>query len=231
MPTASERPGRMTIPVEAAYLRAERVEKLAAGQAAADARPRFGMDLYTGAEMMGWNGRFVVDVAGIELGTQKLCALREHMRDRVCGASEKIEKDGKSVRAEGWLSQATADGKEIAALLDEGAPLQASMFIPPTVIESVAEGASVKVNGATFAGPGEVWRKCKLLELSFVSVGRDGNTAAFKLAADDPRANTRLDGLRAQGGHLLGVSRLQLPRRERLELPGFLVCHASCLLS
>jgi hypothetical protein len=188
MPMKSD---RISIPVQDAYLAAESVSKLAAVDAGG--RPGFTMSLYTGAVMQGTDGPFVIDLAGLDIPRQDMCALRQHDPLRICGYSQRVTKTDKSVSADGVLSQATPDGREIDALLAEGTPLQASMFVPPILIERIPAGAMASVNGGTFQGPGQVWRKTTLRDISFVSAGRDGGTAAFRLAADDPRANTRLD--------------------------------------
>lgn len=145
---------------------------------------RFRMTAYTGKPMQHWLwGSVVIDLAGLKLAAQKMPILREHLRDRIVGFSEKVSKDG-SVELEGVFSGATDDGQEVEQLLGEGFPWQASVGIDQGSVEFVKEGTEVEVNGQKLRGPGTVFRKSTLREVSFVALGADPKTSAESFAAD-----------------------------------------------
>ena len=143
---------------------------------------RFKMTAYTGAAITAqyW-GRMVVDIAGIS-NPEKMPALREHQRDRSAGVIDRTQKNTSSVICEGYFLD-TADGKECKSLLDQGYPMQASIGIWVKVVEEVAAGKDAVVNGGKFTGPGFIWKKSELREVSFVSLGADANTEAQNVAA------------------------------------------------
>lgn len=154
---------------------------------------RFRMVAYTGKPMQHWLwGNVIVDLAGLKLPAQKMPALRQHTSDRIVGFSQKITKDGALV-VEGVFSGVTEDGLEVGKLLEEGFPWQASIGIGEGVTEFVKEGQEVEVNGAKLRGPGTVFRKSVLNEVSFVTLGADRRTSVEALAAgSDPDPETIL---------------------------------------
>ncbi len=81
----------------------------------------FRIEAYTGKAVSSWWGSFVIEIAGIQT-KPKVPILREHMRDRIVGWSEKTEKSLKSIALAGVFSNSTPDGKEVLALADEGFP-------------------------------------------------------------------------------------------------------------
>jgi dsDNA-binding SOS-regulon protein len=64
----------------------------------------------------------------------------------------------------------------------EGFPWQASIYIPPDSIEKVPEGKTAEVNGNTLDGPGHIFRKSWLREVTFTALGADENTHAVSLS-------------------------------------------------
>ena len=144
---------------------------------------RFRMVAHSGEIMLGhwfW-GNFAIDLEGIQIRRQKKPALREHLSERIVGYTDKITKDGQLI-AEGKFSRTTPDGLEVLGLADEGFPWEASIYIPPLKIERVEEGEEVEVNGRKLKGPGTVFRKSRLREVSFCALGADENTKAVALA-------------------------------------------------
>lgn len=126
-------------------------------------------------------GNFIIDMKGIEIGRQDKPALRDHMGNKIVGWTEEIKADKDGIFAQGTYSKTTDDGKEVRALAEEGFPWQASVYIPPLRIERIEEGEEVEVNGHTFAGPGTIFRKSVLREVSFCALGADENTSASML--------------------------------------------------
>ncbi|MBI3991448.1 MAG: hypothetical protein HY350_04780 [Candidatus Omnitrophica bacterium] len=156
--------------------------QLTATRESETAKRRFSMLAHSGKIMENhwfW-GNFAIDLAGVQIGRQKKPALREHDTNRIVGWTEKIAKED-GIRVEGFFCETTEDGKEALLLADEGFPWQASVYIPPLDIEKVAEGEEVEVNGYKLKGPGTVFRKSRLREVSFCALGADEHTDAEAL--------------------------------------------------
>jgi hypothetical protein len=152
---------------------------------AADSGPRkFDMEAYTGADVETMAGRMVVDLAGLQIGSQRKPALQQHDHSRIVGYSSEIENTGTSLRVRGNLSQRTAAAKEVTELADEGFPWQASIGFGIKAIEKIGKDKAVSVNGREFTGPITVLRKTVLKENSFVPLGADGATSAAVFSDD-----------------------------------------------
>jgi hypothetical protein len=140
------------------------------------------MVAYTGATIdFPWWGKVVFDLAGMRLDS-KLPALREHARDRVVGVINESTKEQSTLRAQGYFA-GTPDGREVANLIREGFPYQASVGVWPSEVEELKEGASAQVNGGVFRGPGVIVRQSHVREISFVALGADPQTSVAALAA------------------------------------------------
>jgi len=148
----------------------------------ADAPVRFAMLGYTGKVIdWGW-WRFVIDLKGIECKAA-IPALREHKRDRVAGTIDSHKIDAAGMHLFGRFSQATADGREVQALAQEGFPWQSSIGVTAREIRMLEPGQTAKVNGMTVEGPLEIWSKSIVGECSFVSLGADDDTAAITMSS------------------------------------------------
>ena len=146
---------------------------------------RFRMVAYSGEIVPShWRwGKLAIDLEGLQIGRQRVAVLRDHSPSRIVGFTEQIAKEKEGIVAEGVFSEVTPDGREALAIAEEGFPWQASIFVPPLSVEQVEEGAETQVNGRTLTGPGTVFRKSVLREISFTAVGADENTDAVALAA------------------------------------------------
>ncbi|MBU2051220.1 MAG: hypothetical protein KKH61_19910 [Gammaproteobacteria bacterium] len=179
-----ERPSRqalnLTLPVELTAV--GHVD--AANPDKAEVVRKFAVTAYTGKQMkIPYMGNFAISVDGIQT-KEKMPVLREHARDRVIGHG-KAFKDNGALYVTGDFSKHTTDAREVLALADEGYPWQASVAVWPTKVQPLAdEKSTVTVNGRDMSGPGEVWLESKVGEVSFVSLGRDDDTAAISLAND-----------------------------------------------
>ena len=159
------------------------VEMVAAGGGDGQLR-QFLITAYTGKPLETWFGQVVFDIKGIAT-KDKIPVLREHKRDRVVGSGKSFS-DDKNLYVKGEFSQVTADSREVQDLADEGYPWQASVAIWPRVVE-VLESSNVKrsVNGREITGPAEIWKESDVGEVSFVSLGRDDDTAAISLSISE----------------------------------------------
>lgn len=150
--------------------------------ASEETKPRkFQMTAYTGAAVDGWFGKLIIDVAGLQIGSQKKPILRQHDPNQIAGFSEVITKDG-AVTISGTLSSRTDAGREVAELADEGFPWQASVGIAIQQFKQLSEQESMSVNGQDITGPAMVITKSQLKESSFVPLGADGATSGVVLS-------------------------------------------------
>lgn len=128
-------------------------------------------------------GNLAVDMDGLSIGKKDKPVLREHDTERIVGWTENIRIDPKlGLIAEGEYSHTTEDGEDVRKLAEEGFPWQASVYVPPSEVEFVKEGETVNVNGLELSGPGAVFRKSVLREVSFCALGADENTSASALS-------------------------------------------------
>ena len=127
-------------------------------------------------------GNLAIDLEGCKFYKGRLPVLEEHFKASRLGFTTKqtIEKN---VTVEGEFLE-NDNAKAMQADIKQGFPMEASMFVPPSVIEFVKDGASVKVNGQTLKGPGTVFRKAVIKELSMCVFGYDSSTKSTALADD-----------------------------------------------
>ncbi|MFH1458189.1 MAG: hypothetical protein ABIG31_03355, partial [Candidatus Omnitrophota bacterium] len=138
------------------------VEILASQEGEETKKRKFSMIANSGRVMLNhwlW-GNLAIDLSGVSIGRKKKPALRDHNSNRIVGWTEGINIDEKrGIVAEGIFSEKTEDGVQALELADEGFPWQASIYIPPLVIERVKEGETAEVNGRKLKGPGTIFRK------------------------------------------------------------------------
>lgn len=146
-------------------------------------KKQFLITAYTGKVFDTWFGKVIFDIAGMKT-KKKMPILREHARDRIVGYGEAYkDDDNKNFFVKGEFSQRTEDAREVYELAAEGYPWQASVAVwarKIRILESDKE--STVVNGQDINGPIEIWTESDVGETSFVTLGRDDNTAAITLA-------------------------------------------------
>ena len=124
-------------------------------------------------------GNLAIDLKGTKFYKKRLAVLESHFTASRIGFTTKQKIDG-NVTFEGeFLDNDKA--QEIRADIKKGFPMEASLFCWPSVIERVQEGANVKVNGLTLKGPGAVFRKSVIKEVSMCVFGSDINTKSSAL--------------------------------------------------
>ncbi|MBF0496951.1 MAG: hypothetical protein HQK58_10330 [Deltaproteobacteria bacterium] len=87
--------------------------------------------------------------------------------------------DGTALYMSGMFMDGMEDADLVRQSMAQGLPWQASIRINPVEIEPVPLGQTVNVNGRAFTGPGEIWRKSRLREISFCIAGADSTTAVI----------------------------------------------------
>lgn len=121
------------------------------------------------------------DLKGIKFDKKKTPVLEnDHVFGNRAGFTTKQEIGDKVIVEGKFLSNAKA--QEVRQDIDEGFPMQASVYIPPSVIEYVKEGESTEVNGHTLKGPGAVFRKAKIKDVIICTFGKDSHTQSKTFA-------------------------------------------------
>jgi len=130
-------------------------------------------------------GNLGFDLKGIAFAKKVSPVLEEHFRSSRLGFTTKQEATDKVVVEGKFLSNQTA--QQMKGDIKEGFPMQASMYLVPTIIERIADGETSKVNGHTLKGPGTVFRKSTIKEISMCVFGADDNTQSLAAAEDDEK--------------------------------------------
>ena len=128
-------------------------------------------------------GSMAIDLKGLKFYKKRLAVLESHCKQCRIGFTTKQEiKD--DVRFEGEFLD-NENAQAMKADIQKGFPMEASLFCPPSIIERVLEGASVKVNGHVMRGPGAVFREAVIKEVSMCVFGLDTNTKSSAYADVD----------------------------------------------
>lgn len=127
-------------------------------------------------------GNFAIDLDGLELGRQAKPILLDHDSQAIVGYTSKIEKTADGIVAEGEIlaedGEEFAAGRRVQALAERGFPWQASVYVPPLSVEYVPSDTFAEVNGHKLEGPGHIFRRSVLREVTVTSLGADENTDA-----------------------------------------------------
>lgn len=173
----------------------------------------------------GFYGDACIDLASLTLPAGELFALVDHDPTQRAGKfAARI--DGNAVVVEGELFAATEAGREVAALMAEGAPWQMSVGIQADT-ESTDKRRTVTCNGQTLELH-TVFKNATLREVSFVPVGADPQTSvqAFSrnlaCAAAHPVPHSgdtdmTLDELQAQVADLSAKLEAETTARQQAE--------------
>lgn len=147
-----------------------------------DGDSRFSIVAYSGQIITGhwWWGNVAFDLEGIKFAKARTPVLQEHFRTDRIGFSTKQDVSDKVTLEGKFLSNSLA--QELRNDMAEGFPMQASVFLPPDIIEQVKEGETVEVNGHKLKGPGAVFRKGKIHEVSMCTLGADSHTQSKAFA-------------------------------------------------
>jgi len=145
---------------------------------AAGSMPRFRVLAYTGGKIRvsGWQYPVVVDLAGLEIPSQRIPVRFNHDPNSGIGHTTKIAVVESALVAEGVISRSTAAAMEVIESAKKGFPWQASVGLSVEDYEEIDEDEEVEVNGSKFTGPLIVISRSILDEISFVDLGADRNT-------------------------------------------------------
>jgi lambda family phage portal protein len=215
--TAAGTAGRIAAAGEPSSLRicgaSEGLELLAAEGDGGKRLRKFSMTAYTGVPMQlrGFGWPVVVDLAGVQVPSQRRPILRDHDLAQIVGHTEAVDVTAQRIKVSGTMSGVGQAANEVLGLADNGFPWQASIGADIGRLEFVDRGESVKVNGRNVDGPVYVVRASTLGEVSFVAIGADGNTSAT-VAAQPGEKGTNMTfekWLEAKGWKLETLSEVQ----------------------
>lgn len=145
----------------------------------------FEMVVYNGDILPGhffW-GNLAIDLTGVKFAKSPLPVLEEHFSSKRVGFTME-ENISNTISVKGKFVE-NVGAKEIQLDMKAGFPMEASMYAKPSVIERVGEGESVQVNGMTLEGPGTVFRKAVIKEVSMCPMGAFSNTSSEAFKAND----------------------------------------------
>lgn len=135
-----------------------------------------------------WWGNFAIDLSGITPAKNKIPLLRDHRTDFELGyfSKPKIDDTGVNVLPETVTLLDNEEAGKFVQNSKAGFPYEASIYAVPTKIRRVSEKEEVEVNGHKLRGPGTIFEKTKLKEVSVCVFGYDSNTksAAMEDSAD-----------------------------------------------
>lgn len=127
-------------------------------------------------------GNFAIDLEGLDIGRTDKPILLDHEPGSIVGYTSKIGVEAEGLIVEGYLltgdDPAFAVGNRVKLLAEQGYPWQASVYVPPEEVEIVPDGVTILVNGHSLTGPGHVFRRSTLREVTVTSMGADESTDA-----------------------------------------------------
>lgn len=131
-------------------------------------------------------GKVTHDLAGMRLSKPKIPLDYCHDDAEVIGYANHFDASSGDLVASGALVPYRDQDRaaEVLFKAKSGVPYEASIFFDePLVIEQVAEGAAVQVNGREFTGPGIVIRQWTLRGIAVCPYGADPHTETSRLRA------------------------------------------------
>jgi len=128
-------------------------------------------------------GNLAFDFAGLYFDKPRTPGLIDHSTSQRLTYSTERAIEPETYIAGPFLDNDNA--QELAKDIKRGFPFQASLSLTPEIVEQVGEGQSVEVNGRQLKGPGAVFRKASILEISAVVFGAFSNTESTALSDEN----------------------------------------------
>jgi len=132
----------------------------------------------------GWLGDVAIDLATLKNpDAQNIPVLIDHSAEieNIAGKGN-LSRQGNALHITGELTQATEAGKQIAALMAEGYPLQLSVGMQASLRETTEATRQQQVNGQNLSVKA-VFEQARIVEVSFVPTGADPHTSAAQFSA------------------------------------------------
>jgi len=171
--------------------------------------PRFSMIAYTGGpiEVWGWDDPVVFDLRGLRW--ERVIVQYAHSHWAGVGHAERVWVEGSTLHAEGLISRATQEAREIVESAKRGFPWQASVGVVPLEVVRLHQGQQANVNGKEITGPCYIVQQGELIEISFVELPADANTTATVAAASAVANATVANTTPITGGKSMTVDELR----------------------
>ena len=173
-----------------------------------DDLPKISMLAYTGAAIkQPWSWDYVViNLDGIELPAkaEDVPIFCDHDVDKGVGHATKLFMSPEGLRLEGLASRATPHRAEVIQSSKNGFKWKASIGAGDLVVQYYDKGETLIANGREFPGPVTYVVRCKLKEVSFVSMAADPSTEA--IAASDQEREEVMSILRTLSGTKIQAS-------------------------
>ena len=144
-------------------------------------KPQLNMTAYSGKVIKGhwyW-GDLVFNLEGVKMAAPKIPILEEHSIDARIGFTSRLTKSNEEgLRVDPEKTKFLDNGVAEKFIKDstEGFPFQSSVYIRPIDIQRLGPKESMEVNGFTFKGPGTVFLKSEIKEVSVCVFGWDSKT-------------------------------------------------------
>jgi hypothetical protein len=131
-------------------------------------------------------GNLAFDMAGFRLLKSRIPIFQDHDLTQRVGFSTAVSMDGKIV-VMGQMLKGNEDAEKIRNDAKQGFPFEASMGIDldKCKVVDIPEGVEREVNGKKFKGPGTVFEKTTIREVSVTPFGALGNTKSEVYALND----------------------------------------------
>lgn len=145
--------------------------------------PRFSIVAKSPQPVLGhwWWGNLAIDLEGVK-GKAKIPTLVDHDVTQRIGVSDQRSVEKRGLVMSGFFLKSEL-AQQVRSESKDGFPWEASVRLFPTKIEVLREGAETEVNGVMVKGPGHIFRRSELREVSFTALGADSNTSAAALSA------------------------------------------------
>lgn len=144
----------------------------------------FEMTAYSGGIIKNhfWWGDLAIDLEGMSIPKKKIPILEDHNTSMKIGFATKMSKDNHQLTVADSQFVDTPESIKFRETSSQGFPYEASMYVKPTNIQSLQENETAEVNGYTMKGPGTIFRKSVLKEVSVCTFGYDPNTSSKAFA-------------------------------------------------
>ena len=164
-----------TAPMKACIFRETTIVGFTDGEGASN--QKFRIVAYSGEVIKNhwyW-GNLAFDLSGEKFDKKKTPVIEDHATSVRLGFTTMQDISDVVVVEGKFLSSEPA--QKMRNDMVEGFPMQASIYNVPEIIERVEQGSSVMVNGRKLDGPGTVFRKSTIYEVSLCCLGADNRTS------------------------------------------------------
>lgn len=128
-------------------------------------------------------GDIGIDLKSTKFAKSRTPILEEHFNQNRIGFTTKQDIIDKVIVEGPFLDNDNA--QKLKADMQKGFPMEASLLVIPSVVEHIKDGETTKVNGNLLKGPGTVFRKSVIKEVSMCVFGADSKTKSSAYADSD----------------------------------------------